>query len=82
MNNESLVQDAFSKLVSGGKAGYKTVIDKTPRKINCGNCNHMLTGDEKFCPECGNKISKEENYEKKESTENKKDYKDLTNLNN
>ncbi|PIN78143.1 hypothetical protein COV15_00590 [Candidatus Woesearchaeota archaeon CG10_big_fil_rev_8_21_14_0_10_34_12] len=54
------VEDAFSKLVSGGKAGYKTVIEKDKAPKVCPKCNSLLTGDEKFCPECGNKIERKD----------------------
>jgi len=47
---------AFSKLVSGGKAGYKTIIEKTKPTQKCSSCGQTLLGDEKFCPECGNKL--------------------------
>lgn len=49
------VLDAFSALVSGGKPGYKTVIQRDKKKPVC-KCGNYLGGDEKFCPECGNKV--------------------------
>ena len=49
--------DVFSKLVSG-KSGYKTVIEKSKPLIIC-KCGHQLEGTEKFCPECGTKVEKE-----------------------
>ncbi len=55
------VEDAFSKLVSGGKAGYKTVIERKKEPIICENCKTSLSGEEKFCPECGTKT----NFQKK-----------------
>ena len=55
------VEDAFSKLVSGGKAGYKTVIERKKEPLLCGNCKTPLSGEEKFCPECGTKT----NFQKK-----------------
>ena len=48
--------DIFSKLVSGGRAGYKTVIDNEKPVPKCESCGNILSGNEKFCPECGNKI--------------------------
>jgi len=54
--NSSEVEDAFSKLVSGGKAGYKTIIEKNKKVNICDKCGQYLQGDEKFCPECGNKL--------------------------
>ena len=49
------VVDAFSRLVSGGKMGYKTVIEKKVEEIKCVGCRAKLEGIEKFCPECGQK---------------------------
>ncbi len=54
------VEDAFSKLVSGGKAGYKTVIERKVEPVRCLNCGKILQGEEKFCPECDCKIEKQE----------------------
>ena len=50
------VQDAFSALVSGGKSGYKTVIERKKDLPKCSQCGKILEGEEKFCPECGNKL--------------------------
>ena len=49
------VADAFSRLVSGGKMGYKTVIEKKVVEIRCHGCNGKLEGVEKFCSNCGEK---------------------------
>ncbi len=49
------VELAFSKLVSGGKANYKTVIERKKDEKRCSNCKIVLSGEEKFCPECGTK---------------------------
>jgi len=49
------VASAFAKLVSGGKAGYKTIIEKTKLALKC-DCGKLLEGEEKFCPECGKKL--------------------------
>jgi len=59
------VEDAFSKLVSGGKAGYKTVIERKKEPLLCGNCKTPLSGEEKFCPECGTKVVKQDKVEEK-----------------
>jgi|GEM_PF-832047 len=53
--NDEKVADAFSKLVSGGKYGYRTVIEKKAEEKRCKKCNFLLEGNEKFCPECGTK---------------------------
>lgn len=55
--------NAFSKLVSGGKENYETVIDKAKEEEKCSNCDYILDGDEKFCPECGSKVNKDSNKE-------------------
>lgn len=49
------VASAFSKLVSGGKMGYKTVIEKKVEEIRCLGCRTKLEGVEKFCSNCGQK---------------------------
>jgi len=49
------VADAFAKLISGGKPGYKTIIEKNKPPIRCFACKSILEGIEKFCPECGAK---------------------------
>lgn len=54
--NPEAVEDAFSALVSGNKAGYKTVIERKKDLPKCSECNKVLSGEEKFCPNCGNKI--------------------------
>ncbi len=51
--------DAFSKLVSGGKSGYKTVFEKPQNLKDKCNCGKLLEGSEKFCPECGTKLETE-----------------------
>lgn len=50
------VAAAFGKLISG-KSGYKTIIEKSKPVIRCSGCALTLTGDEKFCPECGTKTN-------------------------
>ena len=52
------IQDAFSALVSGGKSGYKTIIEKKTEFVKCDVCGQHLEGGEKFCPECGNMLRK------------------------
>ncbi len=54
MDNEKTF-DAFSKLVSGRKAGYKAVIERKKEIPTCKKCGKELEGIEKFCPECGEK---------------------------
>jgi rubrerythrin len=47
--------DIIGKIVSG-KSGYKAVIEKKKEVLKCPQCNIILTGEEKFCPECGHKL--------------------------
>jgi len=51
--DDEKVADAFSKLVSGGKMGYKAVIEKKVEEKRCSGCFTKLEGNEKFCPNCG-----------------------------
>ncbi len=55
MNSEA-VASAFSALVSGGKMGYKTIIERRKEVIKCTDCSKVLSGEEKFCPDCGFKV--------------------------
>ena len=55
LENDDKVADAFSKLVSGGKMGYRTVIEKKVVEKRCWGCHTKLEGNEKFCPNCGTK---------------------------
>ncbi|MBU2522749.1 MAG: hypothetical protein KKE23_00465 [Nanoarchaeota archaeon] len=49
------VVDAFSRLVSGGKMGYRAIIEKKVEEKRCTGCHNKLEGIEKFCPNCGTK---------------------------
>ena len=64
--NDEGAFDAFSKLVSGGKAGYKTVIERKKEALRCSKCRIELTGEEKFCPECGTKTEWQKKAEEPE----------------
>ena len=66
LQSKESVEEAFSKLVSGGKYGYKTVIERKKEPLACLNCKTILSGEEKFCPECGMKVEKKEKSEKGE----------------
>ena len=62
--NDSKISEIVSKLVSGGLYGYQKVIERKNDIKKCSNCNIVLRGIEKFCPECGTKMDwgkKEEN---------------------
>jgi len=50
------IQDAFSKLVSGGKIGYKTVLEKKIIPPKCEKCGRGGDVEQKFCPQCGGKM--------------------------
>jgi len=52
----SSIQDAFSKVVSGGKMGYKTVIERKKTPPKCVKCGRGGDIDQKFCPQCGGKM--------------------------
>jgi len=59
LQESAKLQDAFSKLVSGGKSGYKSIIEKKePVFCSNENCKIQIEGHEKFCPSCGGKIEK------------------------
>ena len=55
--NDPKVLEAFGKLISG-KSRYTPIIEKRQELLVCSNCHTQLTGDEKFCPQCGTKIEK------------------------
>ena len=50
------IQDAFSKIVSGGKIGYKSVIERKKIPPKCSGCGRGGDEDQKFCPQCGGKM--------------------------
>ena len=50
------IQDAFSKVVSGGKSGYKAVIERKKPKPKCSKCGRGGDEEQKFCPQCGGKM--------------------------
>jgi len=50
------IQDAFSKVVSGGKLGYKTVIERKKLPPKCSQCGRGGDPEQKFCPQCGGKM--------------------------
>ena len=54
--NEDVVANAFSALVSGGKPGYKTIIEKKKILPKCSKCGRGGDEDQKFCSQCGGKM--------------------------
>ena len=59
MNNPQVLE-AFGKLISG-RSGYTPIIERRQEPLICSDCNYELTGEEKFCPECGKKVEKKDN---------------------
>jgi RNA polymerase subunit RPABC4/transcription elongation factor Spt4 len=51
------IQDAFAKLVSGGKMGYKTVIERKKILPKCSKCGRGGDDGQKFCPQCGGQMA-------------------------
>jgi uncharacterized OB-fold protein len=56
MQKNDAVLDAYSRIVSGGRMGYKAVIEKKQIIIRCKGCATILESGQKFCPECGTKV--------------------------
>jgi len=50
------IQDAFSKLVSGGRLGYKTILEKKKILPKCSKCGRGGDDGQKFCPQCGGEM--------------------------
>jgi predicted nucleic acid-binding Zn ribbon protein len=50
------IQDAFSRIVSGGKPGYKAVIERKKVPPKCNKCGRGGDTDQKFCNMCGGKM--------------------------
>lgn len=55
MQKNDAVLDAYSRIVSGGRSGYRAVIEKKQIIIRCKNCSTILDNGQKFCSECGTK---------------------------
>lgn len=51
------LQDAYSKIVSGGKMGYKALIERKKPLPKCEKCGRGGDDGQKFCPGCGGKMS-------------------------
>lgn len=50
------IVDAYSKIVSGGKIGYKAVIERKKIPPKCVKCGRGGDDGQKFCPQCGGKM--------------------------
>jgi RNA polymerase subunit RPABC4/transcription elongation factor Spt4 len=48
--------DAYSKIVSGGKYGYKSVIERKKTPPKCEGCGRGGDEGQKFCPQCGGRM--------------------------
>jgi len=51
------IQDAYSKIVSGGKMGYKSVLERKKIPPKCEKCGRGGDDGQKFCPQCGGKMT-------------------------
>lgn len=51
--DEDAIQDAYSKIVSGGKMGYKAVLERKRIPPKCEKCGRGGDDGQKFCPQCG-----------------------------
>ena len=54
-NSESL-EAAFGQLISGGKPGYKTIIERKKVFPKCTKCGRGGDEGQKFCPQCGGEM--------------------------
>ena len=57
--NDPKTLSVFGKLISG-RAGYMPVQEKKVEQLICKGCGVHLMGEEKFCPECGSKVEKQQ----------------------
>lgn len=55
--DSTAIEDAFAKIVSGGKFGYKTVIEKKKTPPKCTKCGRGGEQEQKFCSQCGGKMA-------------------------
>ncbi len=64
--DSSSIQEAYSKLVSGGRPGYKAFIERKkdlpkcqhcPIEGQCNGCSQGILNEQKFCADCGHKLN-------------------------
>jgi len=53
--DQDKIKSIMGKILSG-REGYETIEEKRTEEKRCPQCNWLLEGGEKFCPECGNKM--------------------------
>lgn len=49
------IKSIMGKILSG-REGYETIIEERKKEKRCDDCNWLIEGGEKFCPECGKKL--------------------------
>lgn len=54
--NTDSIQEAYSKIVSGGRYGYKSVLERKKPTPKCTKCGRGGDVEQKFCPQCGGKM--------------------------
>lgn len=65
-----------SDLEKFGEDLVKEIVEKskpTPKAVKCTECKHKLTESDKFCPECGDKISTTKKKDKSKKSEKSED---------
>ncbi len=51
---QAKIRKIMGKVLSG-RSDYEAIIEKKKEILRCSECNWVLEGGEKFCPECGRK---------------------------
>jgi len=57
--NDPKTLEIFGKIISG-KSGYIPIQERREEILYCSGCHIQLGGEEKFCPECGTKVVKQQ----------------------
>ncbi len=50
--DQDKIKSIMGKILSG-RDGYEAILEKREDVKKCKNCDNVLEGHEKFCPECG-----------------------------